>query len=113
MRKVTLQDKCFLLFINSCGSEQRKAVLQVTNEHQLKLLVEIIFNLLKGIIPLPKHSKRQLSVNRPKIRRVIEESLQQRVRKIRLLKISNILPLIIQSYLKYESRIRSDNKAEI
>jgi hypothetical protein len=54
MRKLTLANKSFLHFLSSCDKEQRKAILKTTTDDQLKLLVEIVLNLLRVVIPTSK-----------------------------------------------------------
>ena len=105
MKKLTLANKSFLHFLSSCDKEQRKAILKTTTDDQLKLLVEIILNLLRGVIPTSYRTKNLLRSNKNNIRKVVEDSTSKTLRRKRLAKISSEIPVILQSFLKYKSRI--------
>jgi hypothetical protein len=103
MKKLTLANKSFLHFL-SCDKEQRKAILKTTTDDQLKLLVEIVLNLLQGVIPTSNRTKNLLRSNKNNIGKVVEDSTSKTLRRKRLAKISSEIPVILQSFLKYESR---------
>lgn len=104
MKKLTLVDKSFLHFLSLCDKEQRKVVLQTTTEDQLKILVEIVLNLLRGVIPPSTRTKNLPRSNKNGVRKVVEDSISKTLRRKRLIQISLELPVILQSFLKYESR---------
>ena len=113
MKKLTTQNRLFLRFVASCSEEQRKVIIQTTTENQLQLLVEIIFNLIRGVIPIQANTKKLLQQNKVNVRKVVELAVSQNLRRKRLAKINNEIPVIIQAYLKYESRTDFINKTEI
>lgn len=82
---------------------QRDALIHTLTDQQLQILVEIIYNLIKGGIHISNKYKDVLSVNKNNVRKVVEESISKRLRKKRLLKISGDLPIILQAFFKYES----------
>ena len=104
MKKLTLVNKSFLHFLSSCDKEQRKAVLKTTTDDQLKLLVEIVLNLLRGVIPTSTRTRNLLRSSKNNIRKVTEESISKTLRRTRLIKINSEIPVILHSFLKYESR---------
>jgi hypothetical protein len=60
MKKLTLANASFLYFLSSCDKELRKAILKKTTDDQLKLLVEIVLYLLRGVIPTSSRIKNLL-----------------------------------------------------
>lgn len=104
MKKLTLANKSFLHFFSFCDKEQRKALLKTTTDDQLKLLVEIILNILQGVIPISTRTKKLLRSNKSSIRKVAEDSTSKALKRKRLAKISSEIPIILHSFLKYESR---------
>jgi len=90
--------------LSSCDKEQRKAILQTITDEQLRLLAEIVLNLLRGVIPTSTRTKNLLQSSKNNIRKVVEDSISKTLRRKRLAKISSEIPVILQSLLKYESR---------
>lgn len=109
-KKIDQNIKLFLKFLSISDKIQRQSLLRTITDNQLQLLVEIIFNLIKGVLPVSTKTKRLLYLNKDNIRKVVEESIKKSVRKKRLIKINSDLPVIVQSFLKYESRVGSDTK---
>ena len=103
-KKLTLANKSFLHFLSSCDKEQRKAIMQTTTDDQLKLLVEIVLNILRGVIPTSTKTRNLLRSSKNNIRKVVEDSISKTLRRKRLAIISSEIPVILHSFLKYESR---------
>lgn len=113
MKKRSQQNILFLKFLSSCEGEQRKSIIQTTTENQLRLLVEIIHNLVQGIIPIQTRNKQLLQLNKENIRKVVEVSVSIKLRRKRLININRDIPIIIQAFFKYESRIGLGQKTEV
>jgi hypothetical protein len=54
----------FYIFLSSCDKEQRKTILQTTTDDQLKLLVEIVLNILRGVIPTSTRTRNLFRSNK-------------------------------------------------
>lgn len=53
-------NSAFLQLLINCHKKQRRAILQTLSERQLRVLSEIILNLLRGNIPISSKEKRKL-----------------------------------------------------
>ena len=112
MKKLTSANNSFLHFLSSCHKEQRKAILQTTTDDQLKLLVEIVLNILRGVIPTSTRTRNLLRSNKSNIRKVVDDSISKTLRRKRLIKISSEIPVILLSFLilvtkrKYENLLK-------
>lgn len=113
MKNLTLKNKLYLKFLAFCDREQRKAIIRTSHDDQLKLLVEIIYNLLKGVISLSRNKTQLLTLDKNNIRKVVADSVSMNLRRKRLLKIVNNIPIIIQLYFKYEPGINLSSKEKI
>jgi hypothetical protein len=71
MKKLTLANASFLYFLSSCDKELRKAILKKTTDDQLKLLVEIVLYLLRGVIPTSSRIKNLLRSK--KIKKIVNK----------------------------------------
>jgi len=93
--------KAFLEFLLIAPKVQLKLLLKNLTTNQLKLLVEIIYNAAKGTIPLSDSDKSKLWKYKRIIRQVLLQGLTQRQRLQKLLKIRDLLPIFIESYLRW------------
>lgn len=98
----------FLKFVSSCSKEQRYAVLKCLNEAQLKILVEIIYNITKSVIPVSKRDKKLLRKYMHSIRRLILPALNLKSRQSILIKLEEIIPKVISLFFKYDERDDTD-----
>lgn len=101
--KLTQSDTKLLQFLETCYQPQRIVLLKSLSKHQLKVLVEIIYNILKGVIPLSSKYKKSLFKYRSSIRLLTSKKVTVKTRQSKLVKIQEIIPLIIRAYWKYES----------
>lgn len=85
-----------------CENKQRSALIKLLADEELGVIVEIIYNLIKGVIPISKKYKVTLSTNKSNIRKVVEQSITKHLRRKRLLKISGDLPIILRAFFKHE-----------
>ena len=97
----------------TCEKNQREALIRTLTDQQLQILLEIIYNLIKGGIYISNKYKDMLATNKDNIRKVVEESISKRLRRKRLLKISGDLPIILQVFFKHESRTSFSAKEKI
>ena len=94
--------KYFLEFLLNTSNFQRNWLLKNLNVEQLKLIVEILFNVAMENIPSTKEDKRKLTKYKTPIRKVLSSRLTHRQRLVRLMKIRNILPLVVRKYLQWQ-----------
>ena len=104
MARINEKSRLFLRFINTCDSLQRRAILRHIHVKQLKLLVEIIYNVLHGVIAITKQYKKYLMTKKKVIRRITSPGLSIEERKKAILKLEKDIPRLIQIYFNYESR---------
>ena len=97
------RNRCFLNFISSTAISQLKSILKTLTQHQLQLLVEIIFNIIQGVIPISGSVKKRLAKHSKAIRNVVVKGLTLKQRRTRLESISVIIPVMIKSFFQYES----------
>lgn len=112
-KRLAKNNKLFLRFISTTDKDQRRAILRTLTDIQLQLLVEIIFNLIKGNLPLSVRNKQLLSQNKDNIRKIVTESISKQLRKKRLIKISEDIPIIVETFLRHESRVNTNVKEEV
>jgi len=94
--------KAFLEYLLAASNMQVKSLLQNLTTDQLKLLVEIIYNVAKDIIPLSDSDKSKLWKYKRVIRGVLLRGLTRRQRQRRLVKIKDLLPIFIRGYLQWQ-----------
>jgi len=94
--------KAFLGYLLTASKVQVKSLLRNLTTDQLKLLVEIIYNVAKGIIPLSDSDKSTLWKYKRIIHRVLLQGLTRRQRQQRLVKIRDLLPIFIRGYLQWQ-----------
>ena len=111
--KLTLSEKAFLTFLQYSSHTQTKVLIKSLETKQLKCVLEIVYNILKGVIDISKSDRRRLQKNKSNIRRIFVEGLNVIQRKSRLQKISEILPFLIRRYFQYESGTDITTKGEI
>jgi len=92
----------FLEFLSIAPIHQRKILVLTLTDQQLKLLTEIIYNTAMGNIQISSEDKRKLTKYKLGIRKTLAEGISKKERRQRLLTISNILPLLISNYLRWQ-----------
>jgi len=103
----------FLQFISTADVQQVKLILKSLTTRQLQILIEIVFNIVKGVIPISDTVKKTLSKQTSSIRLLILDGISPKLRQKRLVKIVDILPLMIKQYFQYESRTDTDTKGKV
>lgn len=99
--KLKESDKSFLNLLTTTSSEQSVQIIKSANNLQLQLLVEIVYNCLKSVIPLSERIKRRLSTFAKAIRAIVAINITPQLRRRRLLRIITIIPTLIASFFKY------------
>ena len=94
--------KSFLEFLLSTSKSQRKMLITNLSYQQLKLIVEILYNIAMENIPLRKEDKRKLTQYKSSIRKVLSTRITRRQRLVRLIKLNEILPIVIRNYLQWQ-----------
>jgi len=94
--------KYLLDFLQFASDRQRKMVIQTLSDEQLKLLIEIIYNVSSDVIAIPKSDENLLRRYKLGIRRTLVEGISRKQRRQRLLSISQLLPIFIKSYIRWQ-----------
>ena len=88
------------MFLSTANISQIKAIINTLNLRQKKILIEIIYNILQGVVPVTTGEKTKLFSLKKNIRNIIANSLSTRTR---LLKIVVLIPMLTKIFFKYES----------
>jgi len=92
----------FLEFLSIAPIHQRKILVLTLSNEQLKLLIEIIYNTAMENIQISSEDKRKLVKYKLDIRRTLAAGISKKERRQRLFTISNILPLLIKIYIRWQ-----------
>jgi hypothetical protein len=93
--------KSFVHFLLICSPQQFKCTLKTLTKNQLQVIVEIIFNVMKGICPISDKNKTKQYKRKRLIREVILPKLSPEQRKRRLKKHKRVLPIFLEACLKH------------
>jgi hypothetical protein len=93
--------KSFVHFLLICSPQQFKCTLKTLTKNQLQVIVEIIFNMMKGICPISDKNKTKQYKRKRLIREVILPKLTPEQRKRRLKKHKRVLPIFLEACLKH------------
>jgi len=105
--KLKESSRSFLKLLTNTTAEQSVQIIKSSNNRQLQLLVEIVYNCLKSVIPLSERIKRKLSIFANIIRAVVANNITPQ-------KILAIIPTLIVSFFKYyESGASTITEGEI
>ena len=102
--KISKGDKHFLYFLSLTSNRQRNVLLKCVSLDQLKLLVSIIYNTLRGNLTISARDKMTLLKYKTRIRNVVRKGITRQNRRARLISIANVLPIFIHSFLKQWQR---------
>ena len=91
------------MFLSTANISQIKTIINTLNLRQQKILIEIIYNILQGVVPVITGEKTKLFSLKKNIRNIIANSLSTRQRRTRLLKIVVLIPMLTKIFFKYES----------
>jgi hypothetical protein len=91
---------CFVQFLMKATQQQQLCILKTLSKPQLQCILEIIFNVMQGVVSLTEHDKAQLK-RRKRFIRATRVTLNQR--RKRLLQIKDILTVFLKAYLNYVS----------
>lgn len=93
----------FIRTLLICSSEQVEYILKTLTKDQLQVIVEILYNVVKGVCPISNENKIALYKRKQLIRAVLIPRLTQSERKKGLQKIRKILPIFFKACIKYGS----------
>lgn len=95
--------KWFVEFLQYASPLQRNAILQTLTNQQLKVVIEIIYNVVMNVIPIPDQDKRSLKKRKRDILRTLAKGISKQNRRRRLLSIGDIVQVFVRNYLKWQS----------
>lgn len=95
--------KSFVHFLLICSPQQFEYTLKSLTKNQLQVIIEIIFNVMKGICPISDKNKTKLYKQKRLIREVILPKLTPEQRKHCLKKLKRVLPIFLEACLKHGS----------
>ena len=101
--KLSKTDRHLFMFLSTANISQIKTIINTLNLRQQKILIEIIYNILQGVVPVTTGEKTKLFSLKKNIRNIIANSLSTRQRRTRLLKIVVLIPMLTKIFFKYES----------
>jgi hypothetical protein len=90
-------------FLIKTTPQQRMKILKTLKKEELKLIIEIIFNVVYGVCPIFETSTKLLLRYKGLIRQVIADGLRANQRRSILIKFRKIIPVFVQAYVKYVS----------
>ena len=102
MEKRLKHHMSYLQLLSKSHAKQRKAILQSATPEQIKILSEIVLNLLEGNIPLTPKQKRVLQPHEKAFLRVSgRKSSSLQLRRIWLRIANSSLLILLQTILPY------------
>jgi hypothetical protein len=95
----------FLRILQTTTSRlQRKALLDTITNDQLKVLVEVTVNVLRGALPLTKSYKVKLQKHKKLIRALGDQSISLKTKKTLLCRQGQAIALLLKSVEPYSRR---------
>ena len=114
-------NSAFLNLLHSSHAKQRKALLKTMTQNQLKVLIEVIYNIFKGTLRLSKYYIKKLFPHRTTIRSIASRRVNRKRKRDIFVKKHSIIPILIKPVLSLllngagndtpsEGEIRSDDE---
>ena len=94
---------CLIQFLLTCSTQQLEFLLKTFTKDQLQVIMEIIYNVAKGVCPISDKNKTILMKRKRLIRAVLLPKLTPNQRKKGLQKIKKIFPIFLEASLRYGS----------
>lgn len=106
------QMNTFSLFLASSRKQQVMYILKTLSKDQLRIILEIFYNITNGIISISTKDKIKISKYKSIVRKILGSDLKWGSRKKLLWKIKHLVPIIILNYSKHVQRagVNSDNQ---
>jgi hypothetical protein len=101
------------LYLTSSPKQQVTYILKTITKDQLQIILEILYNIVNGILAISNEDKQKLKKHKTILRKLIAPDLKWTSRKKLLWKIRHLVPVILQSYLKHVKRTRTDSEEKI
>lgn len=95
--------KTFIKFLLDIPKQQLVCFLNIITKEQLQAIIEIIYNVVQGVCPIPVANKSVLSKHKNLIRALVSKRITLSERKRLLLKLRNILQIFLKAYIEYVS----------
>lgn len=90
----------FIDLLYNCSHNQRFSLMKTASNNQLKLILELVYNLVYGNIPISTDTKKLLSRYKP-LFRTLTSSTSLDTKKKLLLKHYNVFILILRAIQKF------------
>lgn len=95
MSELIQKERFFLLLLMQTSLKQQKMMIENITSSQLKAVVQIIFNVLQGVLKVDNVLKTKLKRRKKLIRQLIQKQLSFKKRKLLMIKnIKTIISLI-------------------
>lgn len=77
MSKNVKKYKNFLLFLvdSTVNKSQIKCIFKNINKNQLSILIEVIYNILQGVVPIPTQDMKFIQNHKNKLRKIVDRSI--------------------------------------
>lgn len=95
--------KTFIKFLLDIPKQQLVWFLKMITKEQLQAIIEIIYNVVQGVCPIPATNKSVLSKHKNLIRALVSKRTTLSERKRLLLKLRYILQIVLKAYIEYVS----------
>lgn len=79
---------------------QRLALLKTLTDKQIRAILEVIYNVLKGTCPIDSKEKKKLNLHKSALRRLVSSDLNLKQRQRLLIKHRDILPSLLKPVLR-------------
>lgn len=90
-------------FLIKSTPHQRMQLVKTLKKEELKLIIEIIFDVVNGVCPISETSKKVLLPYKGFIRQVIADGLRANPRRSILIKLRTIILVFLQAYVQFVS----------
>lgn len=108
-----LERQSFIQFLLICSTEQITYILKTLTTNQLQVILEILYNVIKGVCPISKKNKTALMQRKRLIREVLRPDLTLNQRRRQLQKLKKELPIFLEACIHYGSRVNVSSKTKI
>ena len=92
------------------NEEQFNYIIKTATIDQLRGIIEIVYNVMRGVCFIGPKDKRKLEHYKSELRSLITPDLSTTQRKKLLIKIKSVLPIFFRVYIKYVAGTRPSSK---
>ena len=94
-----------LMLLVDASEAQTQAILKTLNPVQLRVVLEAIYNVLRGTCPVSDKFKKKLYQRRRIIRRLVSKDLTHQQQQRLLVKHRTLLPLLLRPVIEFLSKV--------